>query len=138
MVIPNNIATLGVYPSCNTFSRATLGFLFSFEIDLGIVRLFTGDGILVNIETSPVVRRPTGGSELEVYDITDSRRVVTITIKHKNKLFTHSLTLNTIVTNLIDVFVKFINVINNKIKVKCDIVENKKTPTITIKRNENT
>lgn len=134
MVIPNNIATLGVYPSYNTFSRATLGFLFSFEIDFGIIKLFTGEGVVVNIETTPVVRRPIGGGELEVYDITDSRRIVTITIKHKNKIFTQSLTLNTIVMNIIDIFVKFMNVINNRIKVKCDIVENKKTPIITVKK----
>lgn len=73
MILPLSIATLGLHPGHTTFNCATLGYGFHIVIEVG-----------------------PGGSDLEVYDLRDSRRVVTVTIIYKNRSWKQTLLVESI------------------------------------------
>lgn len=73
MIDPAQIATHGLYPGWKPFHCATLGHFFFIEVIVG-----------------------PGGSDLEVYDIKDSRRVVTVIIHYKQHSWKQSLLVESI------------------------------------------
>lgn len=75
MIDYRQIATLGLSPGFSTFHCATLGHYF---------------GIVVTV-------RPSGGSDLEVTEIRDSRRLVTVEVFYKTRRWKQSLLVETIV-----------------------------------------
>jgi len=73
MIEPIQIATLGLAPGWKTFHCATLGYIFEIEVTIG-----------------------PGGSDLEVYDLRDSRRVVTVNIFYKGHSWKQTLLVESI------------------------------------------
>ena len=69
-----SIAVLGIYPGFSTFNCATLGYGFEIKVTIS-----------------------SGGSDLEVTELRDSRRLVTVEVFYKNHHWKQSLWVETIV-----------------------------------------
>lgn len=69
-----SIAVLGIHPGFSTFNCATLGYGFEIKVTIS-----------------------SGGSDLEVTDLRDSRRLVTVEVFYKNHHWKQSLWIETIV-----------------------------------------
>lgn len=152
MIETAQIATLGLSPGWTTYNCATLGFGFEFEItfsihnysgesgrtDLSIFHIisfiqnYSGESSRTNLSTFP--RKVShGGSGLEIFD---SRREVRVTVSYKDKSWTVSMLIDTIVLReaikvkaylksisrkLIDIMVN----LKNKSKTRIEILINK-------------
>lgn len=74
MINPMSIAVLGIHPGFSTFNCATLGYGFEIKVTIS-----------------------SGGSDLEVTELRDSRRLVTVEVFYKNHHWKQSLWVETIV-----------------------------------------
>lgn len=74
MINPISIATLGLHPGHSTFNCATLGYGFEIRVTIS-----------------------SGGSDLEMTELRDSRRLVTVEVFYKNHHWKQSMWIETIV-----------------------------------------
>jgi len=74
MINPMSIAVLGIHPGFSTFNCATLGYGFEIKVTIS-----------------------SGGSDLEVTELRESRRLVTVEVFYKNHHWKQSLWVETIV-----------------------------------------
>lgn len=94
MISTLQLATLGLAPGWSTFNVATLGYGFEIEVEI-----------------SQPIR---GGSELEVIDVSDSRRLVTVTVHFRGHSWKSSLWIETIILNRVSMAIKTISVISKE------------------------
>jgi hypothetical protein len=94
MIDTLQLATLGLAPGWSTFNVATMG--YGFEIEVVI---------------SPPVR---GSGELEVIDVSDSRRLVTVTVHFRGHSWKSSLWIETIILNKVSMAIRTVSVISKE------------------------
>lgn len=105
----------GLYPGHTTFNCATLGFGF----------------IEIIIEPSR------GGSELETYDIRDSRRLVTVIVHFKDHQWKQSMLIETIVLDkVIQVLSSIRSIVKSTISVIAKVKSEMKGITVTAQRHK--
>ncbi len=107
-IIPNQIATMGLYPGWETFMAATLGHWF--EVRLEFLPIQHGSVAKIrDLQVPPPIGPGTGGKpdvcEVKPEDVFDSRRLVRLTVRYKQHEWQQEMEIDTLAFKRIDVTV---------------------------------